>query len=243
MFDKTYLVIGAFFGTTFAHLFFQTYRELAPAPFWKPPLNDVASTSPGRSPRSGSGSSASDGSPFVNPNPHGGQKRAAGQVYTPRIYGFKVSERAKSGPRMRWLRLRPESPSALDQIDWRGRWIDADDEYDDDDVDEEEEEDRQMEDFDPVSSDVLNRVVLSDEWITGCCRRRRRRGRGRRGGGRCSKCDAAWQSPHRRFVKNTHTATYTITCDDSTIDCKRSDVTALVCPFSNSNRFVYTRKG
>ncbi|KAG5220694.1 casein kinase regulatory [Salix suchowensis] len=28
---------GAFFGTTFAHLFFQSYRELAPAPFWKAP--------------------------------------------------------------------------------------------------------------------------------------------------------------------------------------------------------------
>jgi casein kinase II subunit beta len=182
-------LIGAFFGTTFAHLFFQTYRELAPAPFWKPPSNEASSTSPGRSPRSASGSSASDGSPFVNPNPHGGQKRAAGQVYTPRIYGFKVSERAKSGPRMRWMRLRPESPSALDQVDWRGRWIDADDEYDDDDVDdvEEEEEDRQMEDFDPVGSDVLNRVVVSYGWITGCGRRgRRRRGGRRRGGGSSS---------------------------------------------------------
>jgi casein kinase II subunit beta len=85
----------------------------------------------------------------VNPNPHGGQKRAAGLVYIPRIYGFKVSERAKNGPRMRWMRLRPESPSELDLVDWRGRWIDEDDEYDEEDDDE--EDDRQMEDFDPVS--------------------------------------------------------------------------------------------
>ena len=136
--------IGAFFGTTFAHLFFQTYRELAPAPFWKAPS---AGGSP-LSPRSAPGSNGSRDSPFVNPNPHGGQKRAAGYVYVPRIYGFKLSERAKSGPRMQWLRLRPESPDELDMVDWRGRWISEDDEYDDD--EEEEEEDRQMEDFDPV---------------------------------------------------------------------------------------------
>lgn len=48
---------------------------------------------------------------------------------------------------MHWLRLRPESPSELDLVDWRGRWIDDDDDqYDDRD----EDEDRQMEDFDPV---------------------------------------------------------------------------------------------
>ncbi|KAF9485296.1 hypothetical protein BDN70DRAFT_871319 [Pholiota conissans] len=140
-------VDGAFFGTTFAHLFFQTYRELSPAPFWKAPS---AGGSP-LSPRSVSGSNGSRTSPFVNPNPHGGQKRAAGYVYVPRIYGFKVSERAKSGPRMQWLRLRPESPEELDMVDWRGRWINEDDEYDDD--DEPEDEDRQMEDFDPDAVD------------------------------------------------------------------------------------------
>ncbi|KAF5390575.1 hypothetical protein D9757_002734 [Collybiopsis confluens] len=138
-------VDGAFFGTTFAHLFFQTYRELAPAPFWKAP----ASSS--HSPRSSTGSVVHNSSAFVNPNPHGGQKRAAGYVYVPRIYGFKVSERAKCGPRMQWLRLRPETPEELDMVDWRGRWIDDEDEYDDD--DDEEEEDRQMEDFDPDVND------------------------------------------------------------------------------------------
>lgn len=67
----------------------------------------------------------------------------------PRIYGFKVSERAKSGPRMQWLRLRPESPSELDLVDWRGHWLDdEDDEYGED--EELEDEDKQMEDFDPV---------------------------------------------------------------------------------------------
>ncbi|KJA30214.1 hypothetical protein HYPSUDRAFT_125685 [Hypholoma sublateritium FD-334 SS-4] len=140
-------VDGAFFGTTFSHLFFQTYRELSPAPFWKAPLSGGSPLSP----RSVSGSNGSRTSPFVNPNPHGGQKRAAGYVYVPRIYGFKVSERAKSGPRMQWLRLRPESPEELDMVDWRGRWINEDDEYDED--EDPDDEDRQMEDFDPDAAD------------------------------------------------------------------------------------------
>ncbi|KAJ6515824.1 casein kinase II regulatory subunit-domain-containing protein [Mycena sanguinolenta] len=133
-------VDGAFFGTTFAHLFFQNYRESAPAPFWKAP-----SSSGSLSPRTSA--AASRNSPFVNPNPYGGQKRAAGYVYVPRIYGFKVSDRAKCGPRMQWLRLRPETAAELDQVDLRGRWID--DEYEDD----EDEQDRQMEDFDPDAGD------------------------------------------------------------------------------------------
>ena len=84
----------------------------------------------------------------MNPNQYGGQKRAAGRVYIPKIYGFRVSERAKSGPRMQWMRLRPENAEELDLVDWRGRWIDDDDHYDDD--EEHVDEDRPMEDFDPV---------------------------------------------------------------------------------------------
>lgn len=134
-------VDGAFFGTTFPHLFFQSYRELAPAPFWKPPTTSSPS---GRSPRSNESSSSLE-SQFVNPNPYGGQKRAAGYVYVPRIYGFRVSERAKSGPRMAWLRMRPESPSELDQVDWRGKWIG--DAYSDDE-DDDSAGDEKMERFD-----------------------------------------------------------------------------------------------
>jgi casein kinase II subunit beta len=48
---------------------------------------------------------------------------------------------------MRWLRLRPETAAELDMVDWRGRWIGSEEEYDDD---EEEAEGAPMEDFDPV---------------------------------------------------------------------------------------------
>ncbi|PAV20848.1 casein kinase subunit II beta [Pyrrhoderma noxium] len=131
-------VDGAFFGTTFAHLFFQTYREFAPAPFYTP----SGTSSSTRSPASTTGSTSGN---FVNPNPHGGQKPAAGRVYTPKIYGFRVSEKAKSGPRMRWLRLRPESAAELEQVDWKGRWITSDDNN----YSDEEENMGPMEDFDP----------------------------------------------------------------------------------------------
>jgi casein kinase II subunit beta len=54
---------------------------------------------------------------------------------------------------MQWLRLRPEDAEDLDAVDWRGRWIDDDDDGYDDDL--EEDVDRPMEDFDPVCSDII----------------------------------------------------------------------------------------
>lgn len=65
------------------------------------------------------------GETLINPNPHGGQKTALGKVYIPRIYGFKVSERARNGPRMKWLRERPERWEELDTVDWKGRFKDG----------------------------------------------------------------------------------------------------------------------
>jgi casein kinase II subunit beta len=38
-----------------------------------------------------------------------------GKAYEPKIYGFKVSERARSGPRMAWLRQRPLNIQDLDE--------------------------------------------------------------------------------------------------------------------------------
>lgn len=68
---------------------------------------------------------------FINPNPHGGQKLPTGRVYIPKIFGFRVSERARSGPRMKWLRMRPETAGELELVDWRGRWIEGDEEEED----------------------------------------------------------------------------------------------------------------
>ncbi|KAI8140841.1 casein kinase II, regulatory subunit [Fennellomyces sp. T-0311] len=79
-------VDGAHFGTTYAHLLFQSFYELVPAP------------------------------------------RA--HIYQPRIFGFRVNERSRVGPRMQWLRMRP--PEYL---------ADADDDEDDDDHLEVEDDD------------------------------------------------------------------------------------------------------
>lgn len=38
-----------------------------------------------------------------------------GRIYEPKIYGFRVSERAKSGPRMKWLRSKPVDINELDE--------------------------------------------------------------------------------------------------------------------------------
>ena len=38
-----------------------------------------------------------------------------GKIHEPRIYGFRVSERSKTGPRMKWLRMRPADMNELDE--------------------------------------------------------------------------------------------------------------------------------
>ncbi|ETI21985.1 hypothetical protein G647_06055 [Cladophialophora carrionii CBS 160.54] len=83
-----------------------------------------------------------------------------GKIYEPKIYGFKVSERAKSGPRMRWMRSKPVDINELDEARlWHERYggnVDGDpdeesrhlagdleDNDDDDDVDDEDEEEEE----------------------------------------------------------------------------------------------------
>lgn len=65
--------LGSHFGTTYAHLMFETYAELVP----KPKAN----------------------------------------IYQPRIFGFRVNESSRSGPRMQWLRMRPEDCTEDDDED------------------------------------------------------------------------------------------------------------------------------
>ncbi|GAA5971994.1 hypothetical protein JCM11641_002446 [Rhodosporidiobolus odoratus] len=85
-------VDGAFFGTTFPHLLFQTYPPALPLPSPNP-----ASTS----------ENPSDREPTTI-------QTSLSKVYVPKIYGFKVSERARSGPRMGWMRMRPRTEGELD---------------------------------------------------------------------------------------------------------------------------------
>lgn len=46
-----------------------------------------------------------------------------GKIYEPKIYGFRVSERAKGGPRMKWLRGKPTDLNELDEARiWHERY-------------------------------------------------------------------------------------------------------------------------
>ena len=127
---------GAFFGTTFPHLLFQTYQDLLPV-LTPASARGQGSASPAPTP--------GESSPSTSPGPSGPPARrrpssvprdtadddavahttpstSAAKIYIPRIYGFKVSERARSGPRMQWLRLRPRAETELDRVDGQGRW-------------------------------------------------------------------------------------------------------------------------
>ncbi|KFY83961.1 hypothetical protein V500_09721 [Pseudogymnoascus sp. VKM F-4518 (FW-2643)] len=95
-------VDGAFFGRTFGSLFLMTFPDYD----LSKKATEVLSSS-----------RASDGEdkPMVNGMlAHNlGPGLGKGKVYEPRIYGFRVSERARSGPRMQWLRSRPDNVQVL----------------------------------------------------------------------------------------------------------------------------------
>lgn len=124
---------GAFFGTTFAHLFFQTYPSAMPFPTANLPAADP--------------SNREVTTPLTS----------LAKVYIPRIYGFKVSERARSGPRMAWLRMRPRVEGELEWADEEASGMVGDDkdadretgDFDEgfakDDEDEEESEEEEEE--------------------------------------------------------------------------------------------------
>jgi casein kinase II subunit beta len=108
-------VDGAFFGTTFGCLFFMTFPELDVG------ASVTASPSAGTDKRSTSGANAAGTAPN-QPDIINGMTPSNlapglgdGKIYEPRIYGFRVSERARSGPRMKWLRSRPTDVNELDE--------------------------------------------------------------------------------------------------------------------------------
>ncbi|TIB79235.1 hypothetical protein E3Q23_00343 [Wallemia mellicola] len=91
-------VDGSFFGTTFPHLLFHTFKDLQPSIVLSENENGVDYK-------------AVVGSQY---------KPAATKIYTPKIYGFKISEKSRSGPRMQWLRMRPNTVEELNSVDNKG---------------------------------------------------------------------------------------------------------------------------
>lgn len=142
--SRFHSVDGAFFGTTFGCLFFMTfpYLDIAPRPdvAISPMSPGAAAVNPARqSPASSLTSSAAvaaasstatlmrtsppeEALPADQPVEINGVRTVSfcpglgvGKVYEPRIYGFRVSERSRSGPRMRWLRMKPADIIDLDE--------------------------------------------------------------------------------------------------------------------------------
>ncbi|KAI5464771.1 casein kinase II regulatory subunit-domain-containing protein [Mariannaea sp. PMI_226] len=97
-------VDGAFFGRTFGSLFLLTFPEYD---LTKRGIEVLASANTRIPDAEGlvNGMYAKNIAPGLGP----------GHIYEPRIYGFRVSERARSGPRMQWLRDRPTEVTELDE--------------------------------------------------------------------------------------------------------------------------------
>ncbi|KAK4150579.1 casein kinase II regulatory subunit-domain-containing protein [Chaetomidium leptoderma] len=114
-------VDGAFFGRTFGALFLLTFPEY-----------DLSRS--GAETAANLGRSAAEDPGMLNGmyarNIAPGLGR--GKIYEPKIYGFRVSEMARSGPRMQWLRNKPDDITTLDEArsfaDEHGADSDDDDE-------------------------------------------------------------------------------------------------------------------
>ncbi|KAF2842386.1 hypothetical protein M501DRAFT_926945 [Patellaria atrata CBS 101060] len=121
-------VDGAFFGTTFGCLFFMTFPELD-ITLPKADRENLIMTGTGSSisvdtrlsssSTTASGAAASSRPQVATINGVSPASLAPGlgqgNIYEPRIYGFRVSERARSGPRMQWLRSKPVDVTELDE--------------------------------------------------------------------------------------------------------------------------------
>ncbi|KAJ9627683.1 casein kinase 2 regulatory subunit [Taxawa tesnikishii (nom. ined.)] len=134
-------VDGAFFGTTFGCLFFMTFPELDVAGTKGLDGNGQQQQNENKNGdldnSRGSVRSASTFGGVSTPQRDHHQQQSLppqpasingiaasnlapglgmGNIYEPRIYGFRVSELAKTGPRMKWLRSRPLDVNELDEV-------------------------------------------------------------------------------------------------------------------------------
>jgi len=135
---------GAFFGTTFGYLFFMTFPDLdigAIRPTSERalalPTTTTTTTTITTTTANGETNSVSDSVNTMNSNAAssvtivppaslngfptasfapGLGSGQGGQIYEPRVYGFRVSERSRVGPRMQWLRMKPENIIELDEV-------------------------------------------------------------------------------------------------------------------------------
>jgi casein kinase II subunit beta len=122
--SRFHSVDGAFFGTTFGCLFFMTFPDLS----IRPRLDNSSLSSLSRSTSQPANRSPAAQGPKRTPTPEHQPVEINGvhtlnfcpglgrdKIYDPRIYGFKVAEVSRVGPRMKWLRSKPTDMYDLDE--------------------------------------------------------------------------------------------------------------------------------
>lgn len=116
-------VDGAFFGTTFGCLFFMTYPELHVNPnVGEPNVSEPNISEPSSTPSTENNNTTTSSSTAPPAEINGVSTHnfapglGRGSIYEPRIYGFRVAEKAKTGPRMKWLRQKPDDVRELDEV-------------------------------------------------------------------------------------------------------------------------------
>ncbi|KAJ3211913.1 casein kinase 2 regulatory subunit [Dinochytrium kinnereticum] len=110
---------GAFFGTTFPHLLFLTFPELIP-PLTSPPRLTTSSSFRVSRTSHRSEEDAESKDEFHDAEEDEDEEEDEDDefgrfpdylIYVPSIFGFRVSERSKTGPRMQWLRWKEGLPA------------------------------------------------------------------------------------------------------------------------------------
>ncbi|KAL4790636.1 casein kinase II regulatory subunit-domain-containing protein [Aspergillus venezuelensis] len=138
--SRFHSVDGAFFGTTFGCLFFMTFPDLEITPrfdnhpstlsptrssSYPSTITTTTTTSAGTTSTNAQGTTETTRAEFTIPIELNGMRTANfcpglgdGKLYESKIYGFRVSERSRSGPRMKWLRMKPVDIRDLDEMSY-----------------------------------------------------------------------------------------------------------------------------
>lgn len=144
--SRFHSVDGAFFGTTFGCLFFMTFPDLDIRPrldHHHHPLSPTSLQQRYMAANSSPSGSRPDMLPPGQPVEINGVRTVnlcpglgPDKIYESRIYGFRVSEQSRVGPRMKWLRMKPVDIRELDEM----AMVEAMRENQAEEVDEDEEE-------------------------------------------------------------------------------------------------------
>jgi len=106
---------GAYFGTTFPHLFFLTFPELLPKNSLANPIDYELEEKNELQTKEENNNNENETENENEEDKEKNEERTY-DIYTPKIFGFKVHETSQSGQRMKWLRWREGYKSKIEEI-------------------------------------------------------------------------------------------------------------------------------